>query len=237
MRRAERGLVRSRRERGVDQRGPVRAGPPKARFRARSPPLASMAVARRVLRSRPPCAASTSISTAPCSGPAARCCTAPTAGSRSTACGRCRPAARADVEVVLYSGRRQTSVFEDSRLIGSSSYIFELGCGLVVDGELEWLTDGVVPSRAGRDDLRADRAIGGAGAAARALRGPARVPHALVDRPRGLPPVPRRRRSGRGRRRCSTGAGLGLAAARRQRRGPRGVRADGGAAGRSMPIT
>lgn len=53
---------------------------------------------------------------------------------------------RARVEVVLYSGRRQQSVFEDSRLIGSSSYIFELGCGLVVDGELEWLTDGIVPS-------------------------------------------------------------------------------------------
>ena len=53
---------------------------------------------------------------------------------------------QADVEVVLYSGRRQTSVFENSRLIGSSSYIFELGCGLVLDGELEWLTDGVVPS-------------------------------------------------------------------------------------------
>lgn len=53
---------------------------------------------------------------------------------------------RARVEVVLYSGRRQRSVFEDSRLIGSSSYIFELGCGLVVDGELEWLTDGIVPS-------------------------------------------------------------------------------------------
>ena len=55
---------------------------------------------------------------------------------------------RADVEVVLYSGRRQPSVFEVARLIGSSSYIFELGCGLVVDGELEWLTDGVVPSEA-----------------------------------------------------------------------------------------
>jgi phosphoglycolate phosphatase len=55
---------------------------------------------------------------------------------------------RADVEVVLYSGRRQGSVFESSRLIGSSSYIFELGCGLVLDGELEWLTKGVVPSAA-----------------------------------------------------------------------------------------
>jgi phosphoglycolate phosphatase len=53
---------------------------------------------------------------------------------------------RADVEVVLYSGRKQSSVFECARLIGSSSYIFELGCGLVLDGELEWLTDGVVPS-------------------------------------------------------------------------------------------
>ena len=54
--------------------------------------------------------------------------------------------ARADVEVVLYSGRRQSSVFDASRIIGSSSYTFELGCGLVVDGELEWLTDGIVPS-------------------------------------------------------------------------------------------
>ncbi|HYB25870.1 MAG TPA: HAD hydrolase family protein [Solirubrobacteraceae bacterium] len=54
--------------------------------------------------------------------------------------------ARAEVELVLYSGRRQTSVFEDARLIGSSSYIFEIGCGLVLDGKLEWLTDGVVPS-------------------------------------------------------------------------------------------
>ena len=53
---------------------------------------------------------------------------------------------RAGVEVVIYSGRRQGSVFENSRLIGSSSYIFELGCGFVLDGELEWLTDGVVPS-------------------------------------------------------------------------------------------
>jgi hypothetical protein len=54
--------------------------------------------------------------------------------------------ARAGAEVVLYSGRRQGSVFEGARLIGSSSYIFELGCGLVVDGELEWMTDGLEPS-------------------------------------------------------------------------------------------
>ncbi|MGH2914896.1 MAG: HAD family hydrolase [Solirubrobacteraceae bacterium] len=54
--------------------------------------------------------------------------------------------ARAGVEVVLYSGRRQQSVFDAARLIGCSAYIFELGCGLVLDGELEWLTDGMVPT-------------------------------------------------------------------------------------------
>jgi hydroxymethylpyrimidine pyrophosphatase-like HAD family hydrolase len=53
---------------------------------------------------------------------------------------------RADAEVVLFSGRRQGSVSESARLIGSSSYIFELGCGLVLDNELEWLTDGIEPS-------------------------------------------------------------------------------------------
>jgi hydroxymethylpyrimidine pyrophosphatase-like HAD family hydrolase len=53
---------------------------------------------------------------------------------------------RAGVEVVLFSGRKQASVYEDARLIGQSSYIFEAGCGLVLDGELEWLTGGVEPS-------------------------------------------------------------------------------------------
>jgi hypothetical protein len=56
--------------------------------------------------------------------------------------------ARAGAEVVLFSGRKQTSVFDAARLIGSTAYIFELGCGLVVDGELEWLTDGLEPSQA-----------------------------------------------------------------------------------------
>ncbi len=54
--------------------------------------------------------------------------------------------ARAGAEVVLFSGRRQSSVFEGARLIGSSAFIFELGCGLMLDGELEWLTDGLEPS-------------------------------------------------------------------------------------------
>src|SRR5579875_1728690 len=54
--------------------------------------------------------------------------------------------ARAGAEVVIYSGRKQSSVWEASRLIGARAFIFELGCGLVVDGALEWLTDGLEPS-------------------------------------------------------------------------------------------
>jgi phosphoglycolate phosphatase len=55
---------------------------------------------------------------------------------------------RAGVEVVPYSGRRQRSVFESARLLGCSAYIFELGAGVVIDGELQWLTDGMEPSPA-----------------------------------------------------------------------------------------
>ena len=54
--------------------------------------------------------------------------------------------ARADVEVVIYSGRRQSSVLENARMLGHRAWIFELGAGLVVDGELEWLTDGIEPT-------------------------------------------------------------------------------------------
>jgi phosphoglycolate phosphatase len=54
--------------------------------------------------------------------------------------------ARAGVEVVLYSGRRRAQVFEDCRLIGGRAYIFEAGSGLVIDGELHWLTGQLVPN-------------------------------------------------------------------------------------------
>ena len=43
--------------------------------------------------------------------------------------------------MVLKSGRRRAQVMEDARLIGQSSYIFELGAGLVIDGETTWLAD------------------------------------------------------------------------------------------------
>ena len=53
---------------------------------------------------------------------------------------------RAGVEVVIYTGRAEKGVDELMRLLGQRSYIFELGCGLVVDGEREWLTGDLIPS-------------------------------------------------------------------------------------------
>ena len=42
---------------------------------------------------------------------------------------------RADVEVVLYSGRRRAQLAEDARLLGLGAFVYELGCGLSIDGE------------------------------------------------------------------------------------------------------
>jgi hydroxymethylpyrimidine pyrophosphatase-like HAD family hydrolase len=42
---------------------------------------------------------------------------------------------RAGAEVVIKSGRREASVMEDAKLIGSTSYIYEVGCAVVIDGE------------------------------------------------------------------------------------------------------
>jgi hypothetical protein len=53
--------------------------------------------------------------------------------------------ARADVEVVIYSGRRQLTCFYDARFLGIGTYAFEAGAGVVIDGELHWLTGDLVP--------------------------------------------------------------------------------------------
>jgi hydroxymethylpyrimidine pyrophosphatase-like HAD family hydrolase len=42
---------------------------------------------------------------------------------------------RADVEVVIKSGRREPQVMEDARLIGQTAYIYEAGCAVRIDGE------------------------------------------------------------------------------------------------------
>jgi len=52
---------------------------------------------------------------------------------------------RAGVEVVLMSGRRRAQVHEDARLLGQSSYIYEAGSCVVLDGEEHWLTGDLQP--------------------------------------------------------------------------------------------
>jgi phosphoglycolate phosphatase len=52
---------------------------------------------------------------------------------------------RAGVEVVLMSGRRRAQVFEDARLLGQSSFIYEAGACVVLDGEEHWLTGELLP--------------------------------------------------------------------------------------------
>jgi hydroxymethylpyrimidine pyrophosphatase-like HAD family hydrolase len=56
---------------------------------------------------------------------------------------------RADVEVVLMSGRRKETVASPARLFGQGSYIFEVGSCLVLDGEEQWLTGDLQPNERG----------------------------------------------------------------------------------------
>jgi phosphoglycolate phosphatase-like HAD superfamily hydrolase len=56
---------------------------------------------------------------------------------------------RADVEVLLMSGRRKAQVMEDARLLGQRSYAYEAGAALVLDGEELWLTGDLVPGPRG----------------------------------------------------------------------------------------
>lgn len=52
---------------------------------------------------------------------------------------------RADVEVVLMSGRRRANVAELARLLGQRAFIFESGSVLSLDGEEQWLTGDFLP--------------------------------------------------------------------------------------------
>lgn len=67
---------------------------------------------------------------------------------------------RTGAEVVIKSGRRRAQVMEDARLLGQTSYIFEVGSGLVIDGETTFLTDEFEP-RDG-ETVHAQIAAGGA---------------------------------------------------------------------------
>ena len=56
---------------------------------------------------------------------------------------------RADVEVVIMSGRREAQVRSDARLLGQTSYIYEAGCAMVIDGERTFLTGDWQPDENG----------------------------------------------------------------------------------------
>ena len=56
---------------------------------------------------------------------------------------------RADVEIVLMSGRRRETVWNPARLFGQTSYIYEVGSCLVLDGEEHWLTGDLQPNEHG----------------------------------------------------------------------------------------
>jgi HAD superfamily hydrolase (TIGR01484 family) len=73
---------------------------------------------------------------------------------------------RAGVEVVIKSGRRRAQVMEDARLLGQSSYIFEVGACMVVDGEATFLTGDFKP----RDGETIHDQIGATGAPELLLR-------------------------------------------------------------------
>jgi len=52
---------------------------------------------------------------------------------------------RAGVEIVLMSGRRRGPLAEDARLLGQTSYIYEAGACVVLEGEEHWLTGELRP--------------------------------------------------------------------------------------------
>jgi phosphoglycolate phosphatase len=81
---------------------------------------------------------------------------------------------RVRAEVVIKSGRRRVQVAEDARLIGQSSYIFEMGSGMVIDGELSFLTGELQP----RDGLTIHAQVADSGAPDLLLRSyPDRLEH------------------------------------------------------------
>lgn len=68
---------------------------------------------------------------------------------------------RADVEVVIMSGRRRAQVMEDARLLGCRSYIFEAGAAVVDGPDIEWMTEPYFPDE-GRGTVNEQVAATGA---------------------------------------------------------------------------
>jgi phosphoglycolate phosphatase len=68
--------------------------------------------------------------------------------------------ARASVEVVAISGRRRPTVAEIARLLGQTAFVYEVGCGLSIDGEDRLLTGDLQP----RDGMTVHDLIAASGA-------------------------------------------------------------------------
>ena len=130
----------------VDVRAPRPAGGADLVSARRSAPAAA--------RARWRCAASTPTSTARCSAAGPRCSATRRASSPCSPARALEACQRAGVEVVIKSGRRRAQVMEDARLLGQSAYIFEVGSGLVIDGELTWLTGESAPEASARSTSR-----------------------------------------------------------------------------------
>jgi hydroxymethylpyrimidine pyrophosphatase-like HAD family hydrolase len=56
---------------------------------------------------------------------------------------------RVGAEVVMMSGRREPQVMAAARLLGQTSYIYEAGCGVFIDGERTFMTGDWVPNEDG----------------------------------------------------------------------------------------
>ena len=93
---------------------------------------------------------------------------------------------RAGVEVVIMSGRREPQVLSDARLIGQTSYIYEAGCAMVIDGERTYLTGEWLPEG---EETPAGRMIaaGIVDLLFEKFRRPARMARALARGSRALP--------------------------------------------------
>src|SRR3954447_19899561 len=70
--------------------------------------------------------------------------------------------ARAGTEVVPISGRRRATVGEIARLLGQTSFAYEVGCGVSIDGDDTLLTGHLKP----RDGRSVHELIAESGAAA-----------------------------------------------------------------------
>jgi len=67
--------------------------------------------------------------------------------------------ARAGVELCVVTGRRRHAIAELARLLGQTSAVFEAGAGVLLDGEVHWLTGDWQP---GKTTIHAQVAAAGA---------------------------------------------------------------------------